>query len=62
MSCQHELRLTCKRTQIPVPVEVLREVPVPVERVMYKEVLVPVESRQTGLISTEAYRSPVRRV
>jgi hypothetical protein len=48
--------------QIPVPVEVLREVPVPVERVMYKEVLVPVESRQNGLISTEAYRSPVRRV
>ena len=29
--------------QIPVPVEVIKEVPVPVERVMYKEVLVPVE-------------------
>lgn len=30
--------------QIPVPVEVVKEVPVPVERVVYKEVLVPTES------------------
>ena len=38
----------------------------PVERVMYKEVLVPFESRQSGVVSTEVgpvtYRSPVRRM
>jgi hypothetical protein len=41
---RHSHNLSLLERQVLVPVEVIKEVPVPVERVVYKEVLVPVEN------------------